>query len=203
MSLVYQPTGLRLAGSRASEPWHGATTLYPLTTNNTVAIAVGDQVALIGGSIVACTANAAAGTLSANTPIGVALGFQYTDNVNRRYFVNSQILAANAISSLLYTNVQVLVADSPNERFVVQANGPITAADLGLNIDLGGFNSADLVNRTSRVYAVAADAATTATLPLRIVGFDHDPSNVPGDAYTKIWVSWNAGVQGFGIAGTH
>lgn len=203
MSLVYQPTGLRLAGARASEPWQGSTTLYPLTTNNTVALAVGDPVALVGGSIVPCTANAAAGTVSANTPIGVVMGFNYTDNVNRRYFVASQILASGAITSLGYTNVQVLVADSPNERFVVQANGPITAADLGLNVDLGGFNADDLVNRTSRVYAVAADAATTSTLPLRIVGFDHDPSNVPGDAYTKIWVSWNANTHGFAQAGTH
>jgi hypothetical protein len=202
MSLVYQPVGLRLAGARANEPWHGATTLYPLTTNNTNSIAVGDPVALVGGSITVPTANAAAGTVSANTPIGVALGFQYTDNINRRYFVTSQILAANAISSLGYTNIQVFVADSPNERFVVQANGPVTAAHLGYNIDLGGFNSDDLVNRTSRVYAVAADAATTSTLPLRIVGFDHDPSNTPGDAYTKIWVSWNAGVHAFAQGGT-
>jgi len=203
MSLVYNPTGLRLAGARSSEPWHGATTLYPLTTNNTNAIAVGDPVALVAGSITVPTANAASGTVSANTPIGVAMGFQYTDNVNRRYFVNSQILAANAITNLLYTNVFVLVADSPVERFVVQANGPVAASALGLNIDLGGFNSDDLVNRTSRVFAVAADAATTSTLPLRIVGFDHDPSNVPGDAFTKIWVSWNSGTHSFSQAGSH
>jgi hypothetical protein len=203
MSLVYQPTGLRLAGARSSEPWHGATTIYPLTSNNTVALAVGDPVALVAGSIVPVTANPASGTVSANTPIGVVMGFEYTDNVNRRYFVCSQILVANAITSALYTNVQVLVADAPNERFVIQANGPITAADLGLNIDMGGFNADDLVNRTSRVFAVAADVATTATLPLRIVGFDKDPSNTPGDAFTKIWVSWNAGVQGFAQAGTH
>ena len=203
MSLVYQPTGLRFIGKRSNDFHQGGTTLYPLTTNNTVALAVGDPVAFVAGSIVPCTANAAAGTVSANTPIGIAMGFEYTDNVNRRYFVASQILAANAISSALYTNVQVLVADQVDAKFVVQANGPITAAVVGFNIDLGGFNADDLVNRTSRVFAVAADAAVTATLPLRILGIDHDPSNVAGDAFTKIWVSWNANTHGFAQAGSH
>lgn len=95
-----------------------------------------------------------------------------------------------------------MVADSPNERFIVQANGPVTAAHIGFNIDLGGFNSDDLTMRTSRVFAVAADVAATSTLPLRIVGFDRDSTNTAGDAYTKIWVSWNAGVHSFAQGGT-
>ena len=203
MSLVYQPTGLRMQGERANATFAGGTTLYPLTTNNTSAIAVGDVVAFVAGSITLPAANAAAGTVGANTPIGVVLGFEYTDNVNRRPFVCSQILAANAISSALYTNVRVLVADNPSARFLVQANGPVTLAQVGSNIDLGGFASADLVARTSRIFAVAADIAFTATLPVRILSIDADPTNVAGDAFTKIWVSWNANTHSFSQAGSH
>ena len=203
MSLVYQPTGLRMQGERSNATYQGGTTLYPLTTNNTNAMGVGDVVALVAGSITLPSTNAASGTVGANTPIGVAVGFQYTDSVGRRPFVNSQVLPAGAITTLLYTNVFVEVADAPAGRFLVQANGPVSNAQVGLNVDLGGFASADLSARTSRIFAVAADIATTNTLPLRILAIDKDPTNVAGDAFTKILVSWNASTHSFSQAGSH
>jgi hypothetical protein len=192
-----------MQGERSNAAYQGSTTLYPLTSNNTNAMGVGDVVALVAGSITLPAANAAAGTVGANTPIGVAVGFQYTDSVGRRPFVNSQVLPAGAITTLLYTNVFVEVADAPAGRFLVQANGPVSNAQVGLNVDLGGFASADLTARTSRIFAVAADIATTNTLPLRILAIDKDLTNVAGDAFTKIWVSWNANTHSFSQAGSH
>lgn len=206
MSSTYQPTGLRLVGTAANGPYEGGVTAYPLTTNNTAKLAVGDIVALVAGSIAPIAAAPVSGTLSANTPVGVIVGFKYTDPINPgRALVTSQILAANAISNLGYVNVVVYVADGVGERFTVQANGPVVAADLGGTIAPAGFGAADLLTRTSRVYADVAtiDVSSTSTKALRIVGFDKDVANSAGDSYTKLIVSWNRAVHYFDQAGAH
>lgn len=194
MSATSQPTGLRPIGRLANTPYEGGTTQYSLTTNNTNAVAIGDFVALVGGSITVPTTNPASATLSANTPIGVVMGFEYQDPA--RGFVCSQLLKANAISSLGFTAIKVIVADDAGARFVIQANGSVTQANIGSAINMGGFNSDDLVVKTSRIFAdTGTISATTNTLSLKIVAIDPTTDNAVGDAFTKIWVKWNAGVH--------
>jgi hypothetical protein len=179
--------------------------MYPLTTNNSVAIAVGDPVALVGGSIVPLTANPVSGTLSANTPIGVFMGVDYVDLNGKRPFVEAQYLPANAVSSLGYTNIMVHVHDDHGARYELQANGTVAATYLGANVNMGQFNSADAVNGTSRVYAdsTTLDQSSGSTKALRIVGFGKTQDNAAGDTYTKLIVKWNAGVHAFTFAGAH
>lgn len=201
MSSVYQPTGLQLQGERSNLPYEGGLTQYPLTTNNTVSIAKGDVVALVGGSITAVTANPASGTLSANTPIGAVVGFEYQDP--NRGFVCSSFLAANAVSSALYTNIKVIVADSMASRFVIQANGSVAASYLGGTVSMGGFNSDSTSLKVSRLYADSTTLNASGTQPLRIVGFDSTVGNAAGDAYTVLLVTWNAAVHYFSQAASH
>lgn len=203
MSATYQPTGLRLVGTGSNGNYSGRVRSYPLTTNNTDKIAVGDPVALVAGSIAPISASPAAGTLSANTPVGVVVGIEYKDPVNPgRALVESQVLAANAISSLGYLDIVIRVADDKNAQFKIQANGSVPASDLGSLVDMGGFGTADLVARTSRVYA---DSATlgNANAALRIVGFYPDILNAAGDSKTVLVVTWNEGVHYFDQAGAH
>lgn len=204
MSSTYQPTGLQAQGKRNNDTYEGGTTTYPLTTNAAVVIAHGDPVALVAGSIAPVVANPAAGTLSANSPIGVVNGFEYQD-VNRG-FVCSDILPANAVSAGFISQIKVLVYDNQFARFTVQANGSIPASALGCLIGLGGFGAASVPFKVSRVFADLATLVITGgtgTSPLRIVGFDQDTQNAPGDAFTKILVSWNANTHYYDLTGAH
>lgn len=203
MSSVLQPTGLRVIGRLGNVPYEGGLTAYPLTTNNATKLAVGDAVALVAGSIVPLTATPVAGTLSANSPVGVVAGFEYTDP--SRGFVCSQKLAANAITNLLYTNVQVLVVSDPEARFVIQSDGPVTAAQVGSNASLAGFGAADMVLGTSRMKLDSTTITTSGadTKALRIVGIEKSVDNAAGDAFTKVVVKWNAGVHSDTLAGSH
>lgn len=205
MSLVFAPTGLRFVGTLGNNPFSGGTTAYPLTTNNTVALAMGDPVALVAGSITKVAATPVSGTLSANTPVGFVLGFEYNNPLTpQSNFTCSQILPANAISSLGFTNVVVLVADAPDARFAIQANGSVTTAlGLGATIALG-FTAADTLMKTSRVYADFATLSQSATtLALKITGFVKDQDNAPGDANTKLICKWNSAVHYYSVSGTH
>lgn len=201
--LQYQPTGLQMQGNRSNSPYSGELTQYPLTTNNTVIISKGDSVALVGGSIVAVTANPAAGTLGANTPIGVVVGFEF--QVKNLGFRTASSLAPNQISAGLVSQVVVIVADNPSARFTIQANGSVAASALGATIGMGGFGADDTTYGVSRVFADTATLNLTSgsTQPFRIVGFDHTVGNAPGDAFTTLLVSWNANVHYFSQAGAH
>lgn len=203
MSAQYQPTGLQMQGKRNNDVYSGEFTKYPLTTNNTVLICKGDTVALVGGSIVAITANAAAGTLSANTPLGVVIGFSYLSKA--RGLVFSSHLSPNSITGGDISNVFVEVADNQFARFTVQANGSVAAAALGATINLGGFGAGDVNYGVSRMYADTAtlDQTSGSTRSLRIVGFDQTVGNVAGDAFTQLLVSWNANTYYYSLAGAH
>jgi hypothetical protein len=198
MSLIFQPTGLRPMRSESSTPYSGGLQQYAVTTNNTLAIFAGDIVSLVGGSIVTTTANAVAGTLSANSPKGVVMGFEYQDaNTPGRALVCAQFLPANAITSLGLTNIVALVHDGVGEKFTVQANGPVVQANIGKNANLvaGSFNSGSLPFKTSRLALDAATIAVTNTLSLRIIAFDKNLDTVPGDLFTRVVVRWNSGVH--------
>lgn len=201
MSTLFQPTGLQMQGKRNNDVYSGELTQYPLTTNNTVVISKGDSVGLVGGSIVPVTANPASGTLSANTPIGVVVGFEFQSKALG--FRTSSKIPANAITGGDISQVVVLVADNPFARFVIQANGSIPASALGGTIGMGGFGADDTTYGVSRVYADVATLSATATEPLRIVGFDHTVLDVPGDAFTNLYVSWNSATHYYSQAAAH
>ena len=92
MSLVFSPNGLKPQGRQEEAPYEGGFSTFQLTTNNTSAIAVGETVGLVGGSVVSLTANPTPGTLSANTLLGVVMGFNYIAPAGQPLpFHNSQI----------------------------------------------------------------------------------------------------------------
>jgi hypothetical protein len=72
----------------------------------------------------------------------------------------------------------------------VQADDTVAQTALGANIGFSTF-SGDTATGNSETSADAASIATTATLPLRIVGFVDGPESAVGDAYTDLLVKWN------------
>ena len=202
MSTLASPYGLQPVIRTGSTYDNGGYTTFPVTTNNSAVIGMGDPVAMIGGSIVSISASPTT-TFSANTPVGVFMGVSYQDPALG--FVNRAFLPANAVSNGLM-NIQVKVADEPGYIFRAQANGPVAANKLGATVAIkaSSLNSASVFTGQS---AVSLDASTvgfsgSSTNAFKIVGFVTQPNDAPGDNFTDVYVRWNAGIHAYSQAGS-
>ena len=194
MASTATPYGMRPIGASGQSPF-GANSVrqYRLTVDNSVAIYTYGIVVIAAGAINGASTAPAAGTLSANSPLGICLGVQYTD-ATLKYTLNSQYLPVNAITAG-HTNILVSVYDDPNGLFMIQANGIATQPDIGLNMDIATFTG----STTTGLSTMAGNAAiaTTNTFPLRVVDLVNQNSifggglSAPGDAYTDCIVRWN------------
>jgi hypothetical protein len=194
MASTATPYGMRPIGASGQSPY-GANSVrqYRLTADNDIAIYTYGIVVMVAGAINGADTAPAAGTLSANSPLGICLGVQYTDPV-LKYTLNGQYLPANCITAG-YTNVLVSVYDDPNGFFMIQANGQVAQAEIGLNMTIATFTG----NATTGFSTMAgnATAATTNTYPLRVVDLVNQNSifggglSAPNDAYTDCIVRWN------------
>ena len=83
-------------------------------------------------------------------------------------------------------------AEAPFTGFVfqIQANGPVTWADVGKNAALVQTAGSAAFGK-SRNALNASSLDTTDTLPLRVVGLVESPTNASGDAYTDCLVVFN------------
>ena len=78
---------------------------------------------------------------------------------------------------------------------MVQADGIVTQADIGFNVNLNA-NTLSATRQSSIMSAVATTAATI-TFPMRLVDLVGQNSlfggglSTPGDAYTDLIVQWN------------
>ena len=120
------------------------------------------------------------------TPVGVFVGCAYTDpNTNQKTF-NQQWPASTVASDAV-----AYVVDDPNVLMQMQANGSLAQADLGTNLQVVQTAGSTSIGRSKN--STNSTAATTATLPLRLIDFVDGPSSAVGDSYTDIIVKFNAG----------
>lgn len=202
MASTATPYGMRPIGITGSAAFTGGTVRqYRITQNNTYAMAAFGWCTMNAGKIDGVTTNipvskldnvAPSATLS---PLGVITGFQYTDPT-LKYTLFDTYLPADAITAG-YTNILVSVITDPEQLYLIQADGVVTQAEIGLNMDLNA-NTLDTVRRASKMSGIAVTAATI-TFPLRVVDLVNQNSlfggglSVPGDAYTDCIVKWNEG----------
>ena len=194
MSTVQAPYGLRPINLIGGQSFTGGTIRkYAMTTNSATGIFFGDVVQIADGQPSALTASP---TTSSVGVVGVCVGVQYTDPT-LKYSQWAQFLPANAVSSG-YTNIYVSVIDDPDQLYQVQADGSVTAADIGNNAALGNFSNGSTTTGNSKVN-VSATTANTSTLAVRIVDLvDGAPTfSTPGDAYTDCIVKFNFGVHSY------
>lgn len=194
MSTVQAPYGLRPINLIGGQSFTGGTIRkYAMTTNSATGIFFGDVVQIADGQPSALTATP---TTSSVGVVGVCVGVQYTDPT-LKYSQWAQFLPANAVSSG-YTNIYVSVIDDPDQLYQVQADGSVTAADIGNNAALGNFSNGSTTTGNSKVN-VSATTANTSTLAVRIVDLvDGAPTfSTPGDAYTDCIVKFNFGVHSY------
>lgn len=194
MSTVQAPYGLRPINLIGGQSFTGGTIRkYAMTTNSATGIFFGDVVSIADGQPSALTSTP---TTSSVGVVGVCVGVQYTDPT-LKYSQWAQFLPANAVNSG-YTNIYVSVIDDPDQLYQVQADGSVTAADIGNNAALGNFSNGSVTSGNSKVN-VSATTANTSTLAVRIVDLvDGAPTfSTPGDAFTDCIVKFNFGVHSY------
>lgn len=196
MATTAAPYGLRPVNLIGGQPYAGSTRLIKIASGYAANLFFGQPVAVVaGGTIEAATVTT---TAPATGVTGVFVGCSYTDpNLKIKVFKQYWPSGTSASDAVAY------VVDDPDVVFQVQADGAVGQADLGANISLNAA-SGDTATGNSTVSADASAAATTASLPLRIVGFVESTTSTVGDAYTDILVKWNAPYNNSGtIEGGH
>lgn len=142
------------------------------------------------GNLVLPTAQGAAGAATgAQRILGAFQGVEFTLTATGRRTV-SNMWPTGTVA----TNIVAWHTRDPNIAYRIQANGPVAATAVGGQISLTTNGSAN-GNTTTGFSTVAADTANltqTSTNQLRIIGFDPDINNTPGDAFTSLIVQISA-----------
>ena len=186
MSATLAPFGLRPIGTLSGGPVP-VIRQYPILSTESTRICFGDVVKLTdaGGTT---TIQKDTGTTTA-TPIGIFVGCRFTD------LNSSQLTFSQQWSGAANTDGMAYVIDDPTVLFTMQADGTVNDDDLAANAALVQTASSAALS-ISRVTLDISTAATTATLPLRIVdwlgGYDGDEY---GTAYPIMVCRFNAGHQ--------
>jgi hypothetical protein len=172
--------GLRPVGLVGSGVNSTGVTQYEIASNNANAIYQYSLVTPAAGGVID-QAGATDGGTSQN--LGVLMGVEYHDSVQKKPVWLNYWPGSGSVSVDTNYPVKAYVADDPNQLFVVAADASLTnrataLATVFANADLGTSartGSTDTGRSNSQVDVDSI--ATTATLPLRIVGLPDDVAN--------------------------
>ena len=129
-----------------------------------------------------------AGTATA-TPVGIFMGCFYTDpNTSQPTFNQMWPTGTVAADAMAY------VLDDPDAVFRMQGDGALAQTTLGNNIAIVQNSGSTTIGRSKNAVN-AGTAATTNTLPLRILEFMDGPDSTVGDAYTDVLLTYNFGMH--------
>lgn len=183
MSLTAAPYGARPVGLIGGRSFVGSTRMFKIASAYAANIFNGQFVKLNGstGVVEADTSTTAFPTTGV---VGIFVGCSYTDatfgKVFRQYWASGTV-AADAVA---------YVVDDPDVVMQMQADGAVTQAMLGANIDLNA-SAGSTATGNSQTSLRVAGVAVTASLPLRIIGFVEGPDSAVGDTYTDVLVKFN------------
>lgn len=187
---------VNLIGGRV---FSGAVRQIPIASGYNYNIGFGDLVTYTtDGTIVRVDTSSGAKATFAAAPVGIFMGCAYTQTTGMKYFVTPQLWNAGTVAS----DATAYVCEDPDAIFkvtvtngsgTVYTSGAATQANVGQNI--GYYQPTTYVNTTtgdSAVSANLASAATTNTLPLRIVDVVKETALSDG-TFQEILVTYNAG----------
>jgi hypothetical protein len=181
MAAVAAPYGLRPVNMQGGQYMSHGDRLMKISGGYATSIFCGDLVKLVAGFIEKETAT------TGTKPVGVFWGCEYEDTsmglFHRNFWTAGTVIKPNS-SAWAY------VYDDPDLLFEIQANGPVTQAQLGLNANLVQ-TAGSLTTGRSAVALATAGIAATATFPVRIVDFVRRPGSAVGDAFTDCIVRLN------------
>jgi hypothetical protein len=201
-STAYGLRPIGLVGSGANST--GLTT-YEIASNNTDAIFNGSICVPLAAGVIGQAGATNGGTTQA---LGVLMGVEYVDSVTKKTTFLNYWPGSGSVSVDTNHPVKALVADDPNQLFKVASDASLTdrataVAAIFANASLGTSartGSTD-TGRSNSALGVST-IATTATLPLRIVGILDDAGNEDYTAagiplIVRLNAHFNAGTRGF------
>jgi hypothetical protein len=195
MPAFTKPFGLQPVNLIGGQPYAGSTREFTITSGYGTALRPGDIVRIASGVIAKETGTAA---VTAGGVIGVFLGCSYTDPVLGKTFRQNWTagtVAADAVAIVVDDPMVVFRAAYVSGTTVI--SGQTAAAVIGKNVAL-------VQNTTSTTTSDVAvsGAATTNTLPLRVIGVDPESKDTSGN-FTAVLVRWNATMHAYeNILGT-
>ena len=181
------PMGARPVGSLVSCAYNAKISHYKIKNAYGTAIFYGDFVKW-GDDNPNTTIQKDTGT-TACTPIGVFLGCSYTDPSTGQFTTNNQFPASTAASDIV-----AYVASDPFLVMQMQSDESLSQDDLGKNVAVVQTAGSTSIG-VSKNAVDGSTAATTNTLPLKIVDFVDGPDSEIGDSYTDVLVMFNVGHQ--------
>jgi hypothetical protein len=188
--------GLRPVGLVGSGANSTGVTEYEIASNNTDVIYNGEIVVPLAAGVIGQAGDTAGGTTQA---LGVLVGVQYHDSVQKKPVWLNYWPGSGSVSVDTNYPVKALVADNPNQLFVVAADATLTnrataLATVFANASLGtSARSGSTDTGRSSAQLSVSSVAVTATLPLRIVGLvDDDANNDYASAGAHLLVRLNA-----------
>ena len=172
--------GLRPIGLVGSGANSTGVTQYEIASNNTNAIYQYGLCVPLAAGVIDYAGATDGGTTQA---LGVLMGVEYQDSVQKKPVFINYWLGSGSVSVDTNYPVKAFVADSPDQLFKVASDASLTdrataLAGVFANASLGtsartGSSDTGVSNSALGVSTIA----TTATLPLRIVGILDDAAN--------------------------
>lgn len=194
MSSVSRLNGFRPVKMITGAPYNGQAELAFLPSSDSSVVMVGDAVKLAGDAR-SPTGAPTVTRVSGATDIayGIVVGILFTgvgdvQNVPPVTDLNTPVYRRAS------TDRYILVCTDPNVVYEAQyLTTSVAAATITANVGLNGSwdLTAGSTTTGSSGMSIAALSATTATLPLKVVGFPYRPDNVPGDTYFSYYVKLN------------
>lgn len=183
---VSAPYGLKPVNLIGGQVNAGSTRQIPIASGYATSIFNGDVVKLSSDGVLVKET----GTTTA-TPVGVFMGVSYTDPV-LKYKIFSQYYPADTVAS----DIVAYVVDDPDALFkVAVVSGTTVVAGVGRTVVGNNValvqNAGDANTGNSAVAVLSTSAATTASLPVRIIDVVPETVDDSGD-YTEVIVKWNA-----------
>ena len=181
------PMGARPVGSLVSCAYNAKITHYKIKNAYGTSIFYGDFVKWADDNP-NTTIQKDTGTTTL-TPIGVFLGCAYTDPTTGQFTTNQYFPASIAADDIV-----AYVASDPFVVMQMQSDEALDQDDLGKNVAVVQTAGSTSIG-TSRNAIDGSTAATTNTLPLKIIDFIDGPDSEVGDSYTDVLVMFNVGHQ--------
>ncbi len=206
MSSVSRIFGFRPVKMVTGAPYNGQANLYFMPSSDSTVVMVGDAVKLLGDARSPTGAPTVTRSGATDVPIGIVVGILFSgvgdvQNVPPVADLNTPVYRRAS------TDRYLLVADDPQIIYEVQYAGTsVAAATITANVGLNGQFTTTAGSTTTGASGMQLDSsglATTATLPLKVVGFPYRPDNTPGDVYFNYYVKLNGSTlsNGTGQAG--
>jgi len=177
MATTASPHGFRPVKLVGGQPYAGGLTSYKIASGYATSIFTGDLVKPVTGG----TVEKDTGTTAA-TPLGVFMGCSYTDP-NSGQVVHKPYWPASTVAS----DASALIASDADLVLQIQADDTLAQTALFANSALVQ-GAGSTITGMSGVSLDASLIESTATLPVKIIGFVDSPTSAVGDTYTDVYV---------------